>query len=98
LLIARAMPLVGRTPMFHAVAIIVIFDPAIPLADARKAHGAVSGLVRRLADEGATGDDIAAAIPSLVAEYGFTARQIGRTREAMEFAVAPRPQPPAAGV
>jgi hypothetical protein len=81
------MPLVGPTPLFHAIAVIVIFDPAIPLDDARRAHGAVTGLVRRLADEGASPDDLAAAIPPLIAEYGFAARQIGRAREAMEFSV-----------
>jgi hypothetical protein len=32
-------------------------------------------------------DDPADAIPPLVAEYGYTARLVGRTREAMEFSV-----------
>jgi hypothetical protein len=90
------VPLVGPTPLFHTIAVIVIFDPVIPLAEARQAHGAVLGLVRRMADQGASADALADSIPTLIAEHGFLARLIDRTREAMEFAVGPRqwPAPP----
>ena len=49
--------------------------------------GAVHGLVARLQDTGAKADKVPPAIVELVAQYGYTARLVGRTREAMEFSV-----------
>ena len=88
------MPLVGPTPIFRGVAVFVIFDPAIPLADARMVHAVVTALVHRLTDQGATADDLAAAILRLIAECGFPASEIGRTREAMEYSVGRAAAPP----
>jgi hypothetical protein len=81
------MPLVGPTPLFHELPVLVNFDPSIPLADARVVMGALNGVVRRLSDGGANVDELAPIVGLLVAEYGYSCRLVGRTREAIEFSV-----------
>lgn len=81
------MPTVGPIPQFHELPVLVDFHPAIALAEARRVMAAVHGLVRRYADTGHKVDELPAALSALVAEYGYTARMIGRTREAIEFGV-----------
>jgi hypothetical protein len=81
------MPLVGPTPMFHQLPVLVDFHASIALPEARRVMAAIHGLVRRLEDTGAKVDDVPPAIVDLVAQYGYTARLVGRTREAMEFSV-----------
>jgi hypothetical protein len=82
------MPLVGPALLFHDLPIIVIFDPAVPLPEARRVHAAIHGLVVRLADAGEKADALPDAVAALVAESGYSARLIARTRHTMEFSVA----------
>ncbi len=79
------MPTFPPTPLFHGRPVIVDYHPAI--RDARVVHASIVGLTARLQDRHATEDELIAAIPPRVAEYGYTARLVARTREAIEFAV-----------
>ena len=81
------MPLVGPVPHFHELPVLVDVNAAIPLPEARKVMAAIHGLVARLQDTGAKADEVPPAIVDLVAQYGYTARIVGRTRDAMEFSV-----------
>jgi hypothetical protein len=81
------MPLVGPTPLFHELPVLVNFDASIPLPDARVVMAAINGVVHRLSDGGAKADELAPIIALLVSEYGYSCRLVGRTREAIEFAV-----------
>jgi hypothetical protein len=77
----------GPTPMFHELPVLVDFHASIALPEARRVMAAVHGLMRRLGDTGARPDDVPSAVVALEAEYGYTARLVGRTREAMEFSI-----------
>jgi hypothetical protein len=65
----------------------VDFHASIPVPEARQVMGAINGLVYRLRDSGANVDELPSAMVALVAEYGYTCRLVGRTREAIEFSV-----------
>jgi hypothetical protein len=77
----------GPVPQFYELPVLVDFHPSIPVPEAHRVMAAVHGLVRRLADTGAKADEPPPAVVDLVAQYGHTARLIGRTQEAMEFSV-----------
>jgi hypothetical protein len=81
------MPQTGPVPQFHELPILVDFHPSIPLPEARKVMAAIHGLVARLQDTGGKADEVPPAVIEIVSTYGYTARLIGRTREAMEFSV-----------
>jgi hypothetical protein len=78
---------VSPTPMFHETPVLVDFHLSIPLPEARRVMGAVHGLVRRFEDTHEKADALPPAIVELVATYGYTARLVGRTPEAIEFSV-----------
>jgi hypothetical protein len=80
-------PIVDPTPMFHELPVLVDFHASIALPEARRVMGAIHGLVRRLEDTGAKVDELPPAVVELVAQYGSTARLVGRTREAMELSL-----------
>lgn len=82
------MPAVGPVPMFHELPVIVNIHEGIPLAEARIVMAAIHGLVRRYAETDRKVDEFADAVPPLVAEYGLTARLVGRAREAIEFEIS----------
>ena len=71
--------------MFHELPVLVDFHASIALPEARRVMAAVHCLVRRLEDSGAKADEVPPAIVELVAQYGYTARLVGRTREAMRW-------------
>jgi hypothetical protein len=85
------VPTVGPTPIFHELPVLVEFQRSIPVGEARRIHAGVYGAVRRLVEGGAKADGLPDAIAAIVAQYGYTARLVGRTREAMEFAIT-KPQ------
>ncbi len=73
------------TPTLHGRPVIVDYHAAI--RDAVVVHASIVGLVMRLQDGHATEDELIAAIPPRVAEYGYTARLVARRREVIEFGV-----------
>ena len=80
------MPAVGVPPTFHGKVVLVDFSPAV--RNPRIVAAAISGLVRRIEDAHGSEDELMLRIHELVAEYdGLTARLVGRTPEAIEFAV-----------
>jgi hypothetical protein len=73
--------------MFHELPVPADFHASIVLPEGRRVIGAVHGLVRRLEDTGPKADEVPTTVVDLVAQYGYTARLVGRTREAVEVAV-----------
>jgi hypothetical protein len=80
------MPNVGPALTFRGKVILVEYNAN--LDNRRTIQAAIHGLIRRCYQDHCSEDQLVRAIQGLVAEYdGLTARLVGRTREAIEFAV-----------
>jgi hypothetical protein len=79
---------VGPTPLFFGVPIILEFDPAMSVTDARRAHNVVTGVAARLQKQSATVDDLIAQISLVLGHSGLAAQVVGRTRDVVEFHIA----------
>ena len=78
-------PVAGPAPLFRGVPIVMDFDPSV--GDVRIVLADLTVFALRLQAAGGSEDEFVEAVPAFVAEYGLAARLVGRTSEAIEFAV-----------
>jgi hypothetical protein len=79
------VPTVSPTPTFFGHSVLIDYDPA--LRDRHALHTTICEIVRRAENGNARVDQLVTAVIQAVAQWGYAARVVGRTPEAIEVVV-----------